>query len=105
MNSIDRFVSAVGAVAQVMPGVLDKINGDKWADLYSDMLGVDPSLIVPDEEVARIRQQRAQMAAQQQQLAAAQQTADTAKSLSAANMGGDNALTNVIDMFSGYNTP
>lgn len=105
VNSIDRFVSAVGAVAQVKPEVLDKVNADKWADLYGDMLGVDPSLIVPDEEVANIRQQRAQMVAQQQQLAAAQQTANTAKSLSAANMGGDNALTNVIDMFSGYNTP
>lgn len=66
-NSIDRFVVNLGAIAQFKPDVLDKFDADKWADMYADMTGVDPDLIVPGEQVALIRKQRAeaQQAAQQ----------------------------------------
>lgn len=104
-NSIDRFVGNLGQVATFKPDVLDKFDSDKWADAYSDMLGVDPELIVPSDQVAMIRQQRAkaqQAAAQQEQLAVG---AQTAKDLSQAKTTEPSALTNVIDMFSGYNSP
>lgn len=104
-NSVDRFVSSIGAIAGAKPGVLDKFDEDKWADHYADLLGVDPELIVPDEKVALIRQQRAaaqQAAAQQAQAA---QAAETASKLSTADTGGKNALTDVIGMFSGYTGP
>jgi len=103
-NSVDRFVGNLGAVAQFKPEVLDKFDTDKWADTYSDMLGVDPQLIVPADEVAFIRKQRADAMAAQQRMAMMQQGADTAKSLAAAKTDQPSALTNVIDMFSGYNT-
>lgn len=103
-NSIDRFVGNLGAVAAYKPEVLDKFDADKWADAYADMLGVDPELIVPGEQVALIRQQRAQAAQAQQQMAAAQQVATTAKDAAAAGGGGADGLSNVIDMFSGYTT-
>lgn len=103
-NSVDRFVGNLGAVAQFKPEVLDKFDTDKWADTYSDMLGVDPQLIVPADEVAFIRKQRADAMAAQQRMAMMQQSADTAKNLAAAKTDQPSALTNVIDMFSGYNT-
>jgi hypothetical protein len=103
-NGIDRFVGNLGAVAQFKPEVLDKFNADSWADAYADMLGVDPDLIVPSEQVALIRQQRAQAAQAQAQAEQAQATAAAAKDLSAAKTDTPNALTNVIGMFSGYNT-
>ena len=103
-NSIDRFVGNLGAVAQYKPDVLDKFDSDKWADAYADMLGVDPELIVPGEQVALIRQQRAQAAQAQAQAAAMQQAAVTAKDAAAAGGGGERGLSNVIEMFSGYNT-
>lgn len=70
-NGIDRFVGNLGAVAQAKPGVLDKFNEDEWADMYADMMGVPPQLIVADKDVAFVRQQRAQaqQAAQQAQMA------------------------------------
>lgn len=102
-NGIDRFVGNLGAVAQFKPDVLDKFDADKWADEYSDMLGIDPHLIVPGEQVALIRQQRAQAQAQAQQAAQMQQAAMTAKDLAGTNTGGQNALTDVMGMFSGYN--
>lgn len=103
-NSVDRFVGNLGVVAQYKPDVLDKFDADQWADAYSDMLGVDPTLIVPADGVALIRKQRADAAAAQQQMAMMQQGADTAKNLAAAKTDQPSALTNVIDMFSGYNT-
>jgi len=105
VNSIDRFVGNLGAVAQFKPDVLDKFNADEWADAYSDMLGVDPNLIIGNQQVAMVRKARNDAMAAKEQMAAMQQQAATAKDLSAATTGQDNMLTNVIDMFSGYNTP
>lgn len=103
-NGIDRFVGSLGAVAQFKPDVLDKFDADSWADAYADMLGVDPSLIVPSEQVAMIRQQRAQAAQAQAQAEQMQTGASVAKDLASAKTDSPSALTNVIDMFSGYNT-
>jgi len=101
-NGVDRFVANLGAVAQLKPEVLDKLDADRWADAYADMLGVDPEMIVPGEQVALIREQRAQAAQAQQQMAAMQQGAATARDLSAAKTTEPSALTSVLDQFSGY---
>ncbi len=101
-NSVDRFVSTMGGIAQFKPEVLDKFDSDEWADIYSDMLGVDPSLVVPSDKVALIRQARAQAQQQQQQAAALPAVAQTAKNASQVDPQG---LQDVINMFSGYTTP
>ena len=103
-NGIDRFVGNLGAVAQFKPEVLDKFDADSWADAYADMLGVDPELIVPSDQVALVRKQRAQAAQAQAQAEQLQAGASAAKDLAAAKTDSPSALTNVIDMFSGYNT-
>lgn len=103
-NSIDRFVGNLGAVAQIKPDVLDKFDADKWADAYADMLGVDPEFIVPGDQVALIRQQRAERQAQAEQAAMMNQGADTMQKLSSADTAGQNGLTDVMKAFSGYTT-
>lgn len=103
-NAVDRFVGNMGAVAQFKPDVLDKFDSDQWADMYSDMLGVDPKLIVADDRVALIRQQRAQAQQQAQQAEMMQQQAAAARDLASADTSGQNALTDVTRMFSGYTT-
>ena len=105
VNSVDRYVSSLGMVAQFKPDVLDKFDSDKWADAYADMLGVDPELIVASDDVAIIRQQRAEMQAQQQQMANAQMQAETAAKLGTVNTGEKNAATDILNLFSGYNSP
>jgi hypothetical protein len=102
-NGIDRFVGNLGAIAQIKPDVLDKFDSDKWADAYADMLGIDPELIVAGDQVALVRQQRAQAQAQAAQAEQMQQVATTARDLSAAKTDDQSALTNVMGMFSGYN--
>jgi hypothetical protein len=67
-NSVDKFVAGMGTVAALgKPEVLDKFDADEWSDWYADSLGVDPRMLVADDKVAIIRQQRAQAAAQAQQ--------------------------------------
>lgn len=101
-NSIDRFVGNLGVVAGFRPDVLDKFDSDKWADKYADMLGVDPELIVPGEQVAIVRQQRAQQIAAQQQAEQASLAADAASKLGRVNTAQPNLLTDATQAFSGY---
>lgn len=101
-NSVDRFVGNLGAIAQMKPDVLDKFDADKWADAYADMLGVDPELIVPADQVALVRKQRAQAQAAAQQSALMNQGADTAQKLGSVDTSKQSALTDVTRAFSGY---
>ncbi|HHV49085.1 MAG TPA: phage head-tail adapter protein [Rhodocyclaceae bacterium] len=101
-NSVDRFVGNLGAVAGIKPEVLDKFDADRWADAYADMLGIDPELIVPGEQVALIRKQRAEAAQAQQQAAMLNQGADTAQKLGNVDTSKQSALTDVTRAFSGY---
>lgn len=103
-NGIDRFVGNLGVVAQMKPEVLDKFDADEWVEKYSDMLGVDPELIVPGPDVARIRSARQEAMAAQQQAAVAEQMAGAAQKLGTVETGPDanNAASSVLDAFSGY---
>lgn len=100
-GKLDRFTAFVGAVAKYQleaggsPDVLDKIDTDQMVDEYAQALGVPPTVIRGDEDVAAMREQRAQ--AQQQQQMAAQMPAVkdatvAAKNLSETQVGGQNAL-------------
>jgi hypothetical protein len=101
-NSIDRFVGSVGAVAQFKPEVLDKIDTDKYVDIYADSLGIDPELILGDEQVQSIRDSRAQAQAQAQKAANLEQSANVAQKLGSIDTSQPNALTDVTSQFSGY---
>jgi hypothetical protein len=104
-NAVDRFVGNLGAIARMKPDILDKFDQDQWADVYADMLGVDPSLIIADKEVALLRDARNQAMAAKEQAAALQQTSQSVKNMAQAPTGNQNALTDVMNMFSGYGSP
>lgn len=95
-SSIERFAGFVGNVAQLRPEILDKLNPDKMADKMAEDLGVPPDVVNADDEVAAIRQQRAeaeQGAALQAQAAAA---VDGAKVLSETPTTGETLLTDIL---------
>lgn len=102
---IDRLVMNIGSIASFKPEILDKFDADEYADIYSDMLGVDPRLIVPDAKVALIRKGRAEAQQAAAQAAAVEQSANTAKTLASADTGGQNALTDLTQAFQGYTIP
>ena len=101
-NSIDRFVGNLGAVAEFKPEVLDRFNADRWVEIYSDSLGLDPQIVVPADQAQAIREQRAQAQAQAQQAALAEQQATTAAKLASAKTDQPNALTDATRAFQGY---
>ena len=101
-NSVDRYVNSMGMVAQMKPDVLDKFDSDAWADGYADMLGIDPELIVPGSQVAKVRQARAQAQQQAAQQEAQNQAAERAAKIG--NIDAGNAM-DMMNQFSGYNSP
>lgn len=78
-GSIERGVAFVGQLAAVKPDVLDKIDADEAVDIYSDYIGMPPSIIVPDDEVEKIRSARLQKQKAAESAAMASQVAPAAK--------------------------
>ena len=99
IGSLDRIVGTVGQLAAVRPEVLDKLNADEIIDEYSNMLGISPHLIVANEDVAIIRQDRAAQQAQAEKMASVPEMAKTAKTLSETKVGEGSALDNVASQF------
>jgi len=99
-NGMDRFTQSLGAVASIKPEVLDKFDADRWAEEYSDALGISPDLILPEEQVQQMRQQRAQAQQQAQQAEQMANMSQTAKNLGQTPTDGGNAASDVMNMFS-----
>lgn len=97
ISGIERFAQFTNQLATVDPTVNDKVNRDMMVDRYGDMTSIPPGIVRTDEAVAGIRSARAQVLAQQQKMDHIEQAAGAAKNLSAADTGGDNALTQVLD--------
>jgi hypothetical protein len=84
LASVDRLIGTVALIAQGSQdfSVWDKINKDEVVDKYSDMLAVDPNLLVADDNVAIIRADRAKAQQAAQTAAVAPQMAKAAKDMS-----------------------
>jgi len=99
IGAIDRIVGTVGQMGAIKPEALDKLDADQIIDEYSNMLGISPSLIVANDQVAVIREQRAADQARQQEAANLPELAKTAKTLSETQSGDGSALDNVAEQF------
>lgn len=96
-GAVERLSGFVGQIAAVWPEARHKIDAAKAVDEYAESLGVDPSLIRSDEQVAALVEAEQQQAAQAQAMAVAQQGAELAKTASETDTGdGDNALGSVM---------
>ena len=96
VNSIDRFVHGMGQVALAKPEVLDKFDADRWADVYSDKLGVDPELIVAGKQLALLRGQRREQMQQAQRQTAVQQGSEVLRNLGQTSTGAGTAAGDVL---------
>lgn len=110
VNGVDRLVGHIGLLVQGTGDTshFDKFNSDLSIERYADHLGVDPDLIVPGEQVALVRQQRAQAQQAAQQAALAEQTAGAMSKLGTVQTGAapnENAATDLLALFSGYQSP
>lgn len=98
LAGIERFAGFVQNMHQTMPeaSITDKVDADQMVDDYANITGVPTNIVRTDEQVAAIRQQRAQAQQAQQAAATMKDGATAAKTLSQANMESDNGLTRLI---------
>ncbi len=106
-TAVDRLIGTVASIANAKGdlSVWDKLDTDQIVDEYSEMLGVDPTLIVADDQVAIIRGQRQKAQQAEAAMAMAQGAATTAKDISDIKTDGKNGLTDLTQLFSGYSIP
>jgi hypothetical protein len=96
-NSLERFLGVAAQMAAAKPDVLDKIDADQTIDELAEIYSVPPGVVVSDENVAAMRQARAQLQARQAAVEQAGLAAKAAKDLSGAKMDEDNALSRVAE--------
>lgn len=101
LGGIERFMSFCRGIAESDPElaqtVKDKVDFEQSIDIYADQTSIPPGMVRPDEDVQKIKQGREQAQKAAQAAEVAKQAAGAAKDLSQADMGGDNALTRMID--------
>lgn len=96
--AVDRFVGFVGNMAAVNPDALDKLDVDQVIDEYADMTGVSPRIVRTDDDVAAMREGRAQqqrMAQMAQMAQPMQQAAQAAQTLATTENNPDSLLANL----------
>lgn len=88
ISSIERFTTFTTNLAQAVdPTLVYKINADQIVDDYAEIANVNPSHVVPTEDVNKRREEIAQQQEQQQQVQALQQGSEMIK-----NMGGIDSI-------------
>lgn len=96
IQGIRELASFGGQLARAVPDTMDNLDVDKIMRTYGERLGTAPHLIRGADEVAALRQKRAQQQAAQAQQQQAMAAAEGAKTLSQTDTGGDNALTRMM---------
>ena len=87
-TGMEQFISMIGNLSASKPEITDIVNYDEFATEYSDMLSVNPKILIDPAIVAQVRANRAkqQQAAQAAQMA--QAAVQGAQTLSQTNVGG-----------------
>jgi hypothetical protein len=99
LTNIDRLWAFGERVAAIKgPEALDKLDGDQSIDEYANKLGVPPAIVRSDDDVAGIRQQRAEQQEAEAAAVAIPEAARTAKDLSHAKLqNGASALDQLLN--------
>ncbi len=99
IGNIERFVGFVNNMAQSQiaagqkPTAMMKLDVLQTIDEYADGVAAPPTIVRTDEEVEAMMAEDAAQEQQMQAMQMAQQGAETAKTLSETDTGGDNALS------------
>jgi len=92
-SAIREWVSLVAELGEAFPEMLMKVNAVEVVDEYGTLLGIPSKLIRSDDEVAEMQEAQQKQMQAMQTMQMAQSGAETAKTLSKADVGEDkNAL-------------
>lgn len=93
VGSIERVAGFVGSLAGANPAVLDKLDMDESVDVYADAVGAPVGVVRGDDEVKKIRAERAKSQQAQQALETGLAITEGAKNLGGIEVGaGRNAM-------------
>lgn len=101
-SGADRLLTAIGNLSQFWPNARHKVNVYQAIDDYADMFGVNPEVIVSDDDATAAAETEAQAAAAQAQADAMPAMAQTAKAVSGID---PNGMSNIMSSLQGYATP
>jgi len=95
VSSIERAIGFAGQVATTTQSLnaLDLLDSDEAIRQYFELIGVPPTLVRADDQVAAIREQRAQAQQAEQMQQQLGSVIQGAQMLSETDTGGNNALT------------
>ena len=92
LAGLERFSSFVAQIAQTAPDIVDNVDDTELVAQYADATGVPPKILRHADQVAQIRDQRAQQQRAQQMAENAPKMAGAAQSLSQTPTGQNPAL-------------
>lgn len=99
--AVNSLLNFSGGLAQLNPSIIDKLNGDELVDIYADLTGVPAKAIRTNEQVARIREARAQQEAQAKMQEQLQAGVSSVKDLGQASTQEGTALGDLTRALSG----
>jgi len=94
-GNMERMVAHIGTLAPLRPDVIDRYDFDRDIEIYAELIGADPALIIAGQKLVMVRKRRAEAEAAVAQAQAASLQAKTALDLSKADTSGQNALTDM----------
>ncbi len=111
-GSVDRLMGFVNSITPLQADIADAIDADKAVDEYADYLGISPSILRPQAERERLRDERKQaaIAAEQaamekenkvQQVEMLQDVTDVAQKLSKTELAPNNAIGAILNTLGG----
>lgn len=101
LSNLNHFLTIATQLQPYFPDSMDKINGDEVIDTLYTINPINPSIIRSDDEVAKMRMQRAEQAQQMQTAQNIPAYAGAAKDLAGAQLSPDNALGAAMGMEQG----
>ena len=93
LAGLERTTEYVKGLAEMEPDVLDKFGSDQAVDVHAQITGVSSKIIVDDDMVAEVREDRAQAEKARAEAEQMSQTANAANSLAGIKMDEDSALS------------
>lgn len=96
VGALERTIGFVSSITPIWPAARYKIDPSQAVDEYSHAMGVNPRVVRPDDEAEAMAAAEAEAAAAAAAPDAAQQMAETAKTASETDTGGDSALAKTL---------
>lgn len=96
IGTMDRFLGMASQIVAFNPASLDKIDTDQALDIYAELTSIPPGVVRSDEDVERIRAQRAARQAAEVEAQNLQAAAKSAKDLSQASLDNNSALSELV---------